>query len=189
MKYKILLIFFSFSILASCGYNSDFEFVQKIQSPDGKYSFCLFKRSQFRYNDFIVLKLESKINPESLNYNPDSNNPDVANSSIDLEMTKEVLKNQERRSDFATNPNIKLVDNRFLVFSRGNFYFGLYDLKIEKSVFNEFDPFGVWASQNIWAKKGTYYKGKIPKDEQSDYAIWVEKNIKNKIEKYIEETK
>lgn len=186
MNSKFLLLFLI--VLTACG-KDDYDLIQEIKSPNGKYNFCLFARSEFRHSDFIVLKLESSVNAKSITYNPNSNNMNIAQSSVDLEMTKAVLKNEERRSDFATSPNIQLVKNRFLVFSRGGKYYGLYELEMDKSVFNEFDPFGAWASQNIWAKKGTYYKGEIPKDEKSDYGIWVDKNIHNKIDEYIKKDK
>lgn len=186
MNNNFLLLFLI--ILTACG-KGDYDLIQEIKSPDGKYNFCLFAHTHFRYSDFIVLKLESSIDAKTITYNPNSNNINISKSSIDLEMTKEVLKNGERRRDFTHNPNIQLINNRLLVFSRGGMYFGLYELETDKSVFNEFDPFGVWGSQNIWAEKGTYYKGEIPKDEKSDYGIWVEKNIHNKIVEYIKQNK
>ena len=132
----------------------------------------------------MVLKLEGDINPSSIKI--DFNNNDAnSHKNADWILSRQILDNYEESSDYASNPKIELISNRFLVFSRGGHYFALYDLKLNKDTFNNCCPFSDWGSKNIWAEKGTNYKGKIPKDEKSDYGLWVEKNIENKIKNYI----
>jgi hypothetical protein len=179
----LAIIFFSLT-LTSCDLNY-VDYIHHIESPDKNYNFVLYSDA-IGIGDpgFMVLKLEKEINPETVkvkwNYKNGSDKKDA-----EWLYSRQILYNYEESGNYASNPKIDLIDNRFLVFSRGGYYLGLYDIKLQKDVFNNCCPFGDWASQNIWAKNGTNYKGDIPKDESSDYGIWIEKNIHNKIKDYI----
>jgi hypothetical protein len=182
IHYNILIGLLLVLTFSSC--NSNYDFIQEIKSPDGKYNFCLYAANEIKDEDFMVLKLEENINPKSVKI--DLNNKDtVSQKNADWVLSRQIFSNYEESSAYASNPKIDLISNRFLVFSRGGYYFGLCDLKLNKDTFNNCCPFCEWEAQNIWAEKGIYYKGDIPKDEKSDYGLWVKKNIHNKIKNYI----
>ncbi len=186
-QFKIFIALSLLIIVSSCKINY-LDYIQHIESPDGKCNYGLY--SDFSIGDpgFIVLKLEKEINPKELkiDYNLKSG---ITRDDADWIYSRKILNNYDEASQYCKDPKIELIDNRFLVFSRGGFMFSLYDLKIEKDTFNSCCPWNEWASQNIWAEKGTDYKGPIPKNEKSDYGIWIEKNIDKKIKEYIESNK
>lgn len=175
-----LIVVLTFS---SCDMNY-LDYYQHVDSPDGKYYYGLY--SDFSIGDpgFLVLKLDKKTNPEDLGINYSLKNG-VAGEDIQWIEERTILSNYDEAGQYCNDPKIEIIDNRFLVFSRSGFMFGLYDLKLEKDTFNNCCPWNEWASQNAWAEKGTNYKGQIPKDEKSEYGIWIEKNIHNKIKDYI----
>lgn len=173
--------------LSSCNLNY-LDYYQHIDSPDGKYYYGLY--SDFSIGDpgFLVLKLDKKTNPKDLKVNY-SIKSGIAGDDAQWIEDRTILSNYDEASQYCKDPKIEIIDNRFLVFSRGGYMFGLYDLQLEKDTFNNCCPWNEWASQNVWAEKGTNYKGEIPKDEKSDYGLWIEKNIHNKIKVYIANNK
>jgi len=179
-------ISFLFSI-SGCNINY-LDYYQHIESPDGKYNYGLY--SDFSIGDpgYVVLKLEKGINPKELKIDY-SLKDGISDDDADWMYSKEILSNYDEASYYCKDPKIELIDNRFLVFSRGGYMFSLYDVKIEKDTFNNCCPWNEWASQNIWAEKGSDYKGPIPKNEKSDYGIWIENNIDKKIKEYIEKNR
>ena len=164
-------------------------YVDKIEHQETKKVFALFKHDYpFADPQFYVFKFDNEIDPKSLNYKSIYNN-NLSQEEFDEMMDKVILENYEESSSLATNPKIKIIYEHFLVLERGEYYFALYDLQNNKPIFNECCPFSRWGSQNIWAEKGTYYKGEIKKDERSDYEIWIKNNIHKPILDYIEENK
>lgn len=184
-QFKILIttIFFILS-LSSCDLNY-IDYIQHIESPDKKYNYCLYSDA-IGIGDpgFKVLKLDKEINPKTLKVRWNFKKG-IDRKDGEWLYLRQILYNYEESSYYATDPKIEIINNRFLVFSRGGYYFGLYDIKLQKDIINICCPWSDWASQNIWTEKGTNYKGDIPKDEKSDYGLWIEKNIHNKIKNYI----
>lgn len=178
-----------FIILTFSSCNLDYlDYYQHVDSPDGQYYYGLY--SDFSISDlrFLVLKLERKTNPKDLKINYNLENG-VSREEVQWIDERTILSNYEEASQYCKDPKIEIIDNSFLVFSRGGYMFGLYDLKLEIDTFNNCCPWNEWANQNLWAEKGTNYKGNIPKDEKSDYEIWIEKNIHRKIIDYIANNK
>lgn len=184
--YKLIILIFAL-INNSCTLNY-LDYIQHVESPDGKYNYCLY--SDFSIGDpgFLVLKLDKSVNPKELKIDYSIKNG-ISAKDADWIYSRQILDNYDEASQYCKDPKLELIDKRFLVFSRGGFMFSLYDIKLQKDTFNNCCPWNDWASHNIWAEKGTNYKGPIPKDEKSDYGIWVEKNIHNKIKDYIEKNK
>ena len=186
-QFKILTAILFLFIINGCNLNY-LHYYQHIESPDGKFNYGLY--SDFSIGDpgFLVLKLEKGIDPKNLKIDYSLTNG-ISAKDADWMYSREILNNYDEASEYCNDPKIELIDNRFLVFSRGGYMFSLYDLKIEKDTINNCCPWNDWASQNIWAEKGTNYKGPIPKNEKSDYGIWIEKNIDHRIKEYIEKNK
>ena len=182
-----LIILICVLIINSCTLNY-LDYIQHVESPDGKYNYCLY--SDFSIGDpgFLVLKLDKSINPKEFKIEYSIKNG-ISSKDASWIYSRQILDNYDEASQYCKDPKLELIDKRFLVFSRGGYMFSLYDLKLDKDTFNNCCPWNAWASQNIWAEKGSDYKGSIPKDEKSDYGIWIEKNIHNKILTYIKQNK
>jgi hypothetical protein len=165
------------------------SFVNSVEYSEKGQIYALFKHDYLFANpNFYVFRFDREINPKDLNYKS-TYNIFLTQEEYNKTMDKVILENYEEDDSKTSNPNIKILEKHFLVMERGGYYFSLYNLKTNKSIFNNCCPFSDWARQNIWSEKGTYYNGIIEKNEKSDYGIWIKKNIHNKILKYIENNK
>ena len=166
MKFQRIKIFsllgFVIVLISSCTINY-LDYIQHVESPDGQYNYCLY--SDFSIGDpgFMILKIEKEINPKKLKMDY-SIRSGISADDANWIYSREILANYDEASYFCANPKIELIDNRFIVFSRGGYKFGLYDIKFEKDTFNNCCPFNDWSSQNIWAEKGTKFSGEIKKN-------------------------
>ena len=140
----IITIIFS---LISCDSNY-LHYLQHIETEDSDYNYSL-------YNDgvgigdpgYYVLKLDKTINPKELyikwNFRTGTDSKD-----IDWITKKQILFNYDEAGLFTQNPKIEIINDRFLVMSRGGFYFGLYDIKFQKDTFNIGSPWNNWISMS-----------------------------------------
>lgn len=168
---KLLLLSLLFY---SCD-NDTLTYVQHIESPDRQFNICLYKENTGVNNvEFHILKIEKSVNPDG----------QISKIDYDWILDRELINNFEESITYARNPKIELVDNRFLIFSRSDYQFALYDLKFKKDILNIHNPWSEWASNNIWAEKGTNYKTDL-KDERTDYGLWIKKNLDDKIVEYL----
>ena len=159
-------------------YRDRLSLLESIPHPTEAYNICLYEKGPWLSDsDFIVLKIDKQVNPENISNTQQAYHYD------------ELLANYEERNDLATNPDIRLVDKQFLVFSRGGYYFGLYDIKAQKPIVNDCCPFNSWATNTVWTEKGTYYDGPIERNAKSDYGTWVKENIHEKIVKHLKGNK
>ena len=187
----ISLVLLSISLLGYKIYKNlhYLTFIQQVENPDKNEIYALFKHDYpFANPNFYVFRFDSKIDPADLNYKSVYNG-NLTQAEFSEMMDNVILENYEEDNSKASNPKIKIINNHFLIMERGGYFFALYDLQKNKPIFNECCPFGTWGSQNIWAEKGTYFKGEIKKDEKSDYGIWIEKNMHEPILNYIKEKK
>ncbi|SFU73300.1 hypothetical protein [Pontibacter akesuensis] len=184
IKKQLYLIISASLLLFGCDLNY-VDYIEHIESPDGLYNYCLYEDA-LGISDpgFSVLKIEKNVDPETIYINWSFENG-VSEEDREWMLSREILANYEESSSYASDPKIDLIDNRFLVFSRGGYMFGLYDTKLETAIINDCCPFGRWASQNIWSEKGNRQYKPVKKDQKSDYGLWVEENIQNKIKSYI----
>jgi hypothetical protein len=161
-------------LIYSCDKDS-LTYVQHIESPDKRSNICLYKEGTESNNvEFHILKIETDIEPDRK----------INKENYDWILDRELINNFEESTTYARNPKLELIDNRFLIFSRSDYRFALYDLKLNKDILNIHNPWSEWASKNIWAEKGTDYKTDI-KDERTDYGLWIKKNLDDKIVEYI----
>ncbi len=170
----------------SCNNYDYLEFIDKVDVKEREATFALFKANSIIGNpNFYVFQLDINSKPEELKYKT-SNSKNWEQKEYNKIYNQVILENYEEDGRFITKPTIKLFNSRFIVMERGGLYFALYDLELHKEVFNDCCPFSKWGSQKIWAENGTNYKGAIPEDENSDYGIWIKKNIHLPILEYIE---
>lgn len=180
---KLFLILFLSAFLLSCNTNY-LDYSQHVKSPDGKFNYCLyFDGVGIGDPGYYVLKLDKNIDPEKLKIDWNFKNG-AKIEDIEWIEKKQVLFNYDEAGLFISDPKIEILNNRHLVFSRGGYFFGLYDLKIEKDTFNIGSP---W---NEWRDKSGYKSEKYNRDnEEIAYGQWVKQNLDDKIRNYIETNK
>lgn len=156
------------------------DYSQHITSPDGKFNYCLyFDNVGIGDHGYYVLKLENNIEPEQLRIDwkfKTGTKPE----DIEWIRKRQILFNYDEAEFLTSNPKIELINNRHLVFSRGGYYFGLYDLKLEKDTFDISSP---W---NAWLDKSGYKSEKYDREkEEKAYELWIKENVNDKIKQYI----
>jgi hypothetical protein len=174
-KLILLTNLISLSLLFYSCDNDTLTYIQHIESPDRQSNICLYKENTGADNvEFHILKIEKTFDPDR----------QINKTDYDWILDRELINNFEESMTYARDPKIELIDNRFLIFSRSDYQFALYDLKLNKDILNINNPWSEWASRNIWAEKGTDYKTDT-KDERTDYKLWIKKNLDNKIAEYL----
>ena len=136
---------------------------------------------------YTVVKLEKNINPEDvyIKWTPSEGiNYEVNHENIEWFREREILENYAEAGFHTKNPKIEFINKRHIVFSRGGYYYGLYDLELEKDTFNVGSP---W---NEWRDKTGYKSEKYDRDkEEKLYDVWIKSNIHEKIKHYISTNK
>lgn len=171
------------TFLTGCNLNY-LSYCQHLKSPDGQYNYCLyFDGIGMGDPGFYVLKLKKNIDPEKLkidwNFKTGTKSED-----IDWINKHQILFNYDEAGLLTSNPKIELINERHIVFSRGGYYFGLYDLESQKDTFNIGSP---W---NEFREKSGYISEKYDKKkEEKAYGHWVKLNISDRIADYISTNK
>ncbi len=180
--YRIFFTLIFFMIFSSCNLNY-LDYIQHVESPDGKYNYGLY--SDFSIGDpgFLVLKLEKTINPKTLKIDY-SIRHGISPNDADWMYSRQILSNYDEAAYFCNNPKLELINYRFLVFSRGGYMFALYDTKINKDTFNISSPWNAWLDQSDMKNKKL-----DSKKEHSEYEQWIKFNLDKKIKDYIKMTK
>jgi hypothetical protein len=177
---KLLLTIVLSTFMLGCNTNY-LDYSQHVASPDGNFNYCLyFDNVGIGDPGYYVLKLDKKIDPEKLyiNWNSESGTEDEDDKWL---RSKEVLFNYEESSYFTSDPKLEIINKRHLVFSRGGYYFGLFDLKLSKDTFNIASPWDEW-----YDRRG-YKEEKYDRDKQEKaYERWIKRNLDSKIKDYIE---
>ncbi len=132
--------------------------------------------------EFSVLKVEKEYNPKNLEFKWGFNERDTVAEKWIKERT--LLANYSEAGYNTNNEELDLVDGRFLVFSRGNMNYGLYDLKADSAVFNDYSPWHSWLE--TYEKPDDKYDAKR---EKASYDKWILENYEKKIKEYIEKNK
>jgi hypothetical protein len=183
----VLVIVIALSYQAYQSYHY-LTFINSVEPSGDDFTYALYNHD-YLFGDphFYVMKLNRGAHPEEIDYeigyNEKTGQVDVRNWPGDV-----ILENFEESYNYAADPKLELINGRHLVLKRGGYYFSLYDVAKGSAVFNECCPFKEWSAQSIHAERGPK-PGKLPKNERTNYGIWVEKNIQNKIKEYIEANK
>jgi hypothetical protein len=181
LRSTVLPVVFLAIALTSCLDNS-MKFQQKVESPDGKYNYCLYLNSGgFGDPGFWVIKLDKRVDPKKIYIDS------VGHIRDWKEVTKwikdrQILSNYDEGGKYTSNPKIEIRSNRFLTLSRGGFYFELYDIKLDKAIFNTFSPWGDWSPTST-AMKADKLDDDLVKKE---YGEWIKVHLNDPIIDYIE---
>jgi len=181
LKYIYLLIIIG--LFTSCKFDY-LNYNQHIESHNGKYNYALYTdNSGIGDIEFVVLRIEKDINPQELNLKWSFNERDtIAEKWIN---DRKILSNYEEGSSFTDNANIKIIKNKFLVFSRGDLHFALYDLMADSAVVNVYSPWHGWIET---VNHGPNYRVNDELEKQQ-YKEWIEKNLQTPINEYINKNK
>jgi hypothetical protein len=179
----LLIIFFS-TVIFGCETNY-IDYHSKLEVDTGNFNYALYLDGVgIGDPGYTVVRLEKSISPEDvyIKWTPSEGiNYDVNHEKIEWFRERIILENYDEAGLFTSDPKIEIINNRHLVFSRGGYYFGLYDLKISKDTFNIGSP---W---NEWLDKSGYKSEKYDKDkEEKAYGQWIKENLDTKIRDYIE---
>jgi hypothetical protein len=136
---------------------------------------------------YTVVKLEKNINPEDvyIKWTPSEGiNYEVNHEKIEWFRERIILENYDEAGFHTQNPKIEFINNRHIVFSRGGYYYGLYDILINKDTFNIGSP---W---HEWRDKSGYRSEKYNRDiEGKLYNEWIKNNLHSNIKHYISTNK
>ena len=181
---KVLPIVFLAITLTGCLDNS-MRFHQKVESPDGKYNYCLYLNTAgFGDPGFYVVKLDKSVDPKRIHIDSLGHIRDWK------EVTKwikdhQILSNYDEGGDYTANPKIEILHDRFLVLSRGGYYFDLYDLKLGKAIFNTFSPWQDWSVTSSTMKNDKLDMVKAKKE----YGEWIKSHLNDPIWDYVQKNK
>ncbi|MBN2190284.1 MAG: hypothetical protein JW728_03640 [Candidatus Aureabacteria bacterium] len=83
------------------------------------------------------------------------------------------------------NPNIKVIEEKYLVFDRGGIHHFLYDIKNSQKLFEDNNP---WLTF-IYSEEGKFIDSPTDKNEMGAlFNRWKVENIHNKIEMFIKQS-
>ena len=178
---KYLMIVMTSFILTSCSSNY-LDLKEKITSNE-KYNYA-FYMDTWGIGDqgYYVLQLDKNIKPEDVYLEINMDGINIEQSEWVDKRT--VLFNYAEAGFHTTEPGIKLIENRFLVFSRGGYFYSLYDINMQNDTFNIGSP---W---NAFRDKSKYSSEKFDRDkEEKAYTEWIKENVHKKIENYMQSEK
>lgn len=171
----ITLILF---LCTGCSFNY-LSYLQQIKSPDGKSIYCLFLDGVgIGDPGYYILKLDNNIDPSKVYIKWNTKNG-VSEKDSKWLKDKTIFEGYEEGKYFSDNPNISIINNRFLVFSRGGLKFSLYDIELQKIIVHSGSPWNSWHETIPAEISNNKSKAK------DSYKKWIQINLQSKIETYI----
>lgn len=163
----------------SIGFREHLVFDQKLKSPDGTSWFALYHDyGGLGDPDWHVFKIPINESPEELKI---SRSYDSYNSEDDFWKKRMLLWNFSEAGHHTSNPHIKIFNQRYLVFIRGGYYHGLYDIQEGRTLITDTSP---WHSLNFSNKRNLEGLNSDQLDTMMD--MWVESTLHNPIKEIIE---
>jgi|GEM_PF-3011548 len=130
------------------------KFIMSVEAADGKGRYALYESlSGFDDLNWIVYLMPPGFEADAL----DGQAPTHFEEYSEPDQTREyvVLWNWSEGANFLENPEIEILDGRFLVMRRGGLLHGVYDISNEEEVFNESSPWHVYqygsTAEEDWA--------------------------------------
>jgi hypothetical protein len=155
-------------------------FDEKIKSPDGASWLALYHNyGGFGDPDWHVFKVPIDEIPEKLKIPCGYNFNDSAKS--DFWKKRMLMWNWSEGGNNTSNPHIKMFNRKYLVFIRGGYYHGLYDIKKNQTLITDTSP---WHSLVYSMDKNSRGSNLDQIDAKMDK--WVEDTLHNPIKEIIE---
>ena len=186
MRIQILLFLISLFFIG-CETNC-VDYHSKLEMDIGDFNYALYLDGVgIGDPGYTVVKLEKNIKPEDvyIKWTPSEGiNYEVNHEKIEWFRDRKILENYAEAGFHTQNPKIEYINKRHIVFSRGGYYYGLYDIVLEKDTFNIGSP---W---NEWRNKSGYKSEKYDRDKEKKlYDVWIKNNIHEEIKHYISTNK
>ncbi|MEA4985253.1 hypothetical protein SDC9_42969 [bioreactor metagenome] len=184
MKTHFQTLFLLISLLLiGCETNS-VDYHSKLEIDSGDYIYALYLDGVgIGDPGYTVVKLEKNINPEEvyIKWTPrEGINYEENKEQIEWFRERIILENYDEAGFHTQNPKIEYINNRYIVFSRGGYYYGLYDIFLKKDTFNIGSP---W---HEWREKSGYKSEKYDRNKEKKlYDEWIKNNIHAEIKNYI----
>ena len=157
-------------------------FQEKLISPYGTAWFALYHNySGIGDPDWHVLKIPVDEDPESLKIpvayeftDPDMN---------DFWKNRMLMWNWSEAGNHVSNPHIEIIGRKYLVFIRGGYYHGLYDIDEDKTLITDTSP---WHSF-VYSEEHGSTKLDLKLDQiDAQMDKWVEDTLHNPIKEIVE---
>jgi hypothetical protein len=171
------LFFLLFAL--SIGSQEYLKFDQKLKSPDGTSWFALYHDyGGIGNREWDVFKIPINEVPEGLKI------PASHDSEDDFGINRRLMWNRSEAGYHTSNPHIKIFNQRYLVFIRGGYYHGLYDIQQGRILITDSNPWNSFKFSNDRNTRGLNYNqlGVI-------MDIWVQSTLHNPIKEIIENNK
>jgi hypothetical protein len=150
-------------------------FDQKLKSPDGTSWFALYHDyGGIGDPDWHVFKIPINEVPEELKIPTSDARKVFATNRIPIMWNWS-------EAGHESNPHIKIFNQRYLVFIRGGYYHGIYDIQQGRTLITDTSPWHSFVSSNDKNTKGLNYK---QLDLMMD--MWVQSTLHNPIKEVIE---
>ncbi|PJC36766.1 hypothetical protein CO046_04040 [Candidatus Peregrinibacteria bacterium CG_4_9_14_0_2_um_filter_53_11] len=183
MKKNIFLLCCITLLLSACSLEGADYLVydEQIPSPDSENVFALFHDRVIWGGDpgWYVLKFDQGTDLKKLNI-PTSYISGASEEEKEW-LNKSVLWNWSEAGDDTRNPHIKIIENRWLVFIRGGLYYGLYDIKENRTIVDIHSPWHTW----IYSLDDDKYEALTIDERKKDFSNWKKQNMQKVIENTI----
>ncbi len=177
MEFIQLSTFLVFMLVSVACSSNLLEYEQHIVTS-GDYNYGLYRDAYgIREQGYYVLKLEKNITPEDVFLKFSMKGLDKAEREwLDQRL---IMFNYVKGRRYIEGPKIEFIDNRFLVFKRGGYYYGLFDSELKTIKYYIASPWDNF----ILEKKGSSFLSS--EKEEIEYTKWIKENIHDKINTYI----
>jgi hypothetical protein len=145
----LIILFFSGTFSNPYSYRGHFLYIQHIDYEgdiyalfgDGSMDNCAAPGDP----GWQVYKIENEIDPKILRIPCGTNTTELGEKEGGLEL---ILSNYSEDGKDTRNPKIELLNDNFLVFSRGGYYYGLYGLENVETLINVWSPWSQYKDIN-----------------------------------------
>ena len=157
-------------------------FQEKLMSPDGTAWFSLYHDySGIGDPDWHVFKIPNDEDPKSLKIPTAYRHTD--SDVHDFWKNRMLMWNWSEAGNHKSNPHIEIHGQRYLVFIRGGYYHGLYDIEENKTLITDTSP---WHSL-VYSRDHDSTKSGLKLDQiDAQMDKWVEDTLHNPIKEIVE---
>lgn len=134
------------------------DFIMSVDASDGGGAYALYEHlSGFSDLNWTVYFIPPEMNVDAL----EGQAPNYYGADLNLGPDEDygVLWNWSEGGEFVNDPEIEILDSRYLVMRRGGLLHGIYDIEAKQAIFNESSPWHVYeygkTAEEEWARNPT----------------------------------
>ena len=175
---EILVLLFAFTFQPQ----KYLTFQEKLMSPDGTAWFALYHDySGIGDPEWHVFKIP--IGEDSKSLKIPAAYWSIDSDANDFWKNRMLMWNWSEAGNHVSNPHIEVIGRRYLVFIRGGYYHGLYDIDENKTLITDTSP---WHSLVYSYERGSTRSGLKLDQIDAQMDKWVEDTLHNPIKKIVE---